>query len=396
MKPAWHYRPESNWINDPNGLVHDNGWYHMFYQYNPHGDEWGNIHWGHARSRDLLRWETLTVALAPDAARGELHCFSGGCCKDEAGRPHFFYTSIGAAEDGRDCTHGAQQWYAEPADDSLTTLVQTAENGLTDEIHGGMHVRDWRDPCVIRHEGQYLMILGGCVEERGCVLLYTSQDMRRWTYRHMLARSETADGIPWECPNLVPLDGRFLLIYSPCAEVRGKIGALDADLRFHEESEEVIDPAARSGFYAPQAFRDEAGSTILIGWMPECDNVPHKGWSGVMSLPRLLSLNEDGLCAMPVPGAENLPGVQRLQVTELPFSQRYGTEDEFFAITLGADGTLTLDRSRSSLADGPDKHPISRSVPVKDVNDVFIAVDGSAVEVMVNGKWLSGRVYPTK
>jgi len=81
MKPAWHYRPEANWINDPNGLVHHNGWYHMFYQYNPHGDQWGDIHWGHTRSRDLLTWETLPIALTPAAAKGELHCFSGGCCK---------------------------------------------------------------------------------------------------------------------------------------------------------------------------------------------------------------------------------------------------------------------------------------------------------------------------
>ncbi len=70
MKPAWHYRPEKNWINDPNGLVHYKGWYHMFYQYNPHGDEWDDIHWGHARSRDLLTWETLPIALTPDADKG--------------------------------------------------------------------------------------------------------------------------------------------------------------------------------------------------------------------------------------------------------------------------------------------------------------------------------------
>ena len=72
MKPAWHYRPERNWINDPNGLVQLNGWYHLFYQYNPHGDQWGDIHWSHARSRDLLHWETMPIAMTPDAARGEL------------------------------------------------------------------------------------------------------------------------------------------------------------------------------------------------------------------------------------------------------------------------------------------------------------------------------------
>lgn len=400
MKPAWHYRPESKWINDPNGLVHYGGWYHMFYQYNPHGDQWGDIHWGHARSRDLLHWETLPIALTPDKAKGELHCFSGGCCKDEAGKPHFFYTSIGAEEKGRSAYDGAQQWYAEPADDDLMTLIQTEENALTDATHRGeLHVTDWRDPCVIRHGGRYLLVLGGCVDGRGCVLLYTSPDMRHWTYRHILAQSDVADGIPWECPNLIPVESKFVLIYSPCAEVHAKVGTLDDDLCFHEEWEEIVDPSARNGFYAPQVFTDEQGRAILIGWMPECDNVAHKGWSGVMSLPRILHITADGLCAEPVSGAENMPGVLQLTVAREELPQTWTLHDngaEHTALTLAADGTLTLDRSQSTLAEGPDKHPIIRSVPVKDVNEVFIAVDQSAVEVMVNGKWLSGRIYPTK
>ena len=400
MKPAWHYRPERNWINDPNGLVQLNGWYHLFYQYNPHGDQWGDIHWGHARSRDLLHWETMPIAMTPDAARGELHCFSGGCCKDAQGKPHFFYTSIGAEADGRDCTHGAQQWFAEPSDEDLTRLIQTEEGALTDDVHGGMHVRDWRDPCVIRHGGQYLMVLGGCVEERGCILLYTSPDMRKWTYRHILAQSDAADGKPWECPNLFHTDGKFGLIYSPCAEVHVKIGTLDGELRFHEECDEILDPAAWNGFYAPQTFTDEQGRVILIAWMPECDNV-RKSWAGVMSLPRILHITEEGLHSEPVPGAESLPGVQRFQVRReaLPAEwtlHRSPDGTEYTTLSLGTDGTLLLSRLHSSLSEGPSKQPIVRTVPLRDVNDVFIAVDGSAVEVLVNGKSLSGRIYPTK
>lgn len=312
--------------------------------------------------------------------------------------PHFFYSSIGADEDGRDCTHGAQQWYAEPADDDLLTLTQTDENAMLDSIHPGFHVRDWRDPCVIRHAGQYLMVLGGCVDERGCVLLYTSNDMRHWTYRHILAQAEAADGIPWECPNFFKVDGRFGLIYSPCGAVHVKTGTLDDDLIFHEELDEILEPE-RNGFYAPQVFTDEEGRVIVIGWMPEADNVPHKGWSGVLSLPRILHITADGLCMEPIPGAESMPGVQRLSILResLPCTWTlHDNGEERTLLTLSADGLLTLDRSRSTLAATPDKHPITRSVPVKDVNDVFIAVDNSAVEVMVNGKWLTARIYPTK
>ena len=243
------------------------------------------------------------------------------------------------------------------------------------------------------------MVLGGCVAERGCILLYTSPDMKNWTYRHILAQSEAADGKPWECPNIFIADGKVGLIYSPCAEVHVKTGTLDDDLRFHEERDEVLDPAAWNGFYAPQVFTDEAGRVIMIGWMPECDNVPHKGWAGVMSLPRILHITADGLCAEPVSGTEALPGVNRRSVPReaLPCTWTlHDNGEECTLLTLTPDGTLTLDRSASSLAEGPDKRPITRTVPVKDMNDVFIAVDGSAVEVLVTGKSLSGRIYPTK
>ena len=399
MKPAWHYRPEANWINDPNGVVHHDGWYHLYYQYNPHSDRWGDIHWGHARSRDLLTWKTLPVALCPQHERKELHCFSGGCCKDENGLPHFFYTSVGDAADGLDARTGAYQRLALPADDGLTRLVQDEDFALTNAVHGDMTVLEWRDPCVVRYGNQYLMVLGGLAEGRGCVLLYTSPDLRTWTYRHILAQSAAADGVTWECPNIFFLDGKCCLIYSPCAAVRVKIGTLDEDLRFHEEREEILDPAAWNGFYAPQVLRDELGRTILFGWMPESDNVPHKGWSGVMALPRVLTLNADGLNAQPVPGAEALPGVTRCEVPREALPHTWTLHDnggESTTLTLTPEGMLLLDRSRSTLAESPNKQPIVRAVPVKDMNEVFIAVDGSAVEAMVNGKWLSGRIYPTK
>jgi beta-fructofuranosidase len=104
-RPQFHFRPAAGWLNDPNGPLFWRGWYHVFYQHNPFGETWGNIHWGHARSRDLVRWEHLPIALAPLADRGERHCFSG--CAAIAGndRPVLLYTSIGRASpnNGRRC-----------------------------------------------------------------------------------------------------------------------------------------------------------------------------------------------------------------------------------------------------------------------------------------------------
>ena len=400
-RPRWHYRPEKNWINDPNGFVFCGGWAHLFYQYNPNGDRWGDIHWGHARSRDLLTWETLPAALAPQRDRKERHCYSGSCCVDAKGRPHFFYTSVGDACDGLDARKGAYQRLALPADGDLTALVQDDGFALTQEVHRGMTVLEWRDPYVIRHKDGYLMVLGGVAEGRGCALLYTSPDLRTWTYRHILARSGQADGVSWECPNLFFLDGKCVLVYCPCSAVRVKTGTLGEDLIFHEEKDEVLDPGAWDGFYAPQAAKDASGRTVMIGWMPECDGREHKGWSGVMSLPRMLSLDEDGVRADPVPGAENLPGVKRMTVgrEQLPYSwtvHRSPDGDEETVLTLQKDGTLILDRSRSTRLPSASRSEIRRQVPVRQKNEVFIAVDVSAVEAMVNGRWLSGRIYPIK
>lgn len=397
MRPEWHFRPEKNWINDPNGLVYYKGTYHLFYQYNPHGDQWGDIHWGHAKSKDLLHWEEMPVALAPQHEKDELHCFSGGCCKDRYGNPYFFYTSVGDAAKGLGAHIGAYQRMALPVDDDLTRLVQVDDFAIANEIHGEMRVLEWRDPCVVWYKGQYLMVLGGLADNRGCVLLYTSPDLKNWTYRHILVQSDTANGATWECPNIFFLGGKCCLFYSPCAAVQIKIGELDEDLRFHEEREEILEPAG--GFYAPQVMADEFGRTILFGWMSECDNVSHKGWAGVISLPRLLSLNEDGLNAQPAPGLEAFNGVKRYTVSreELPHTWTlHDNGEEFTTLTLTRDGMLNLDRTHSSLSPTVNRNPICRSVPVKDMNDVFIAVDGSVVEAMVNGKWLSGRIYPTK
>ena len=432
MRPKLHYRPEKNWINDPNGLCQIGGWYHLFYQYNPHGTAWGDMHWGHARSRDLYRWEDLPIALTPDEGRGEIHCFSGSCCRDAGGRPHFFYTSIGREADGRDCVNGARQWMAEPSDAALTRLVQTDAHELTDAIHGGMHVSDWRDPCVVRYRGQYVMVLGGCAKGRGCVLLYTSPDMRAWTYRHILLASEEADGVPWECPNLlITDDDRTIVFWSPCAQVRYAVGRLDEEMHFVTERTGLLDPAGRQGYYAPQAFRDEQGRLILMGWMPECDGdaaAEQRGWSGVMALPRELSIRSGDLYAAPVPGWEACTEVpETLKPTRDAGGDRVTARtqagqhyilrmncrtanapavitllaspdgEEKTLLTLTPDGMLSLDRSASTLSDAPETTPISREVCLTDgCAEAFLCVDGTTVEVMVNGRWLSGRVYPQR
>src|SRR5947209_9707348 len=86
-RPVYHFRAPAQWINDPNGPIQYKGVYHVFYQHNPYGDDWGNMHWGHARSKDLIHWEHLPIALGPSKDKGEDHVFSGCCTLNGDGRP---------------------------------------------------------------------------------------------------------------------------------------------------------------------------------------------------------------------------------------------------------------------------------------------------------------------
>jgi hypothetical protein len=118
-------------MNDPNGPLWFNGWYHIFYRHKPFGDTWADMHWGHARSRDLVNWEHLPIALAPANELGETHCFSG-CAVLNNGVPAIVYTSVGGGE--RSAHNGAEQWPAD-SDDNILTWKKKPALALTNAIH---------------------------------------------------------------------------------------------------------------------------------------------------------------------------------------------------------------------------------------------------------------------
>src|SRR5262245_13356864 len=168
LRPAYHLQAPALWMNDPNGPIFFQGRYHMFYQHNPYGTEWGHMHWGHAVSTDLVRWEHLPIAIAPSQDRGEDHCFSG-CTVLNNGTPTIGYTSIGAQTPA---ATNAVQWLATSDDGMRTWHKHPANPVMTLAVHGDLKVKDWRDPFVWKEGDDWLAVLGGHRDGgKGCALI---------------------------------------------------------------------------------------------------------------------------------------------------------------------------------------------------------------------------------
>lgn len=299
-RPRFHFRPPANWMNDPNGPIQFDGWHHIFYQQNPYGDAWENMHWGHARSRDLVTWEHLPIALWPSQALGERHVFSGCATTNAAGQPMIFYTSIGGSE--------PQCWIAVPEDRDLLRWRKHPANPVLTEKTPGIPYFDFRDPFVFRDAGRVFMVHGGNLNRgqggQAVVSLYEAQnpDLTQWSYRGILFTHPDPKVANIECPLFFPLGDRFVLITSPHRSPDWFIGTFDpASGRFTAEREGIVD---QGNFYAPNAFFDEQGRGLLWGWVNGFKS--GKGWNGCLTLPRVLTLVDGRLRQAPAVEVETL------------------------------------------------------------------------------------------
>lgn len=314
MRPRFHFRPPALWMNDPNGPIWHGGWYHMLYQHNPFGDRWSDMHWGHARSRDLVTWEHQPVALLPTEERGEEGVWSGCTAVDDQGRVKILYTSIRRGQPARDY---AEQWVAVAENDDLVTWDRGGRNPVhTPSNNGSEHIREWRDPFVFDHGGHggaRWMVLGGNVEiapgrPRGCVALYRALDgsLERWQYRGPLFVHPDADVENIEMPVFFPLGHGFALIISPPHLREWFVGDFDGQTgQFTPRERGVLNWGAP--FYAPAGLRDARGRWVMWGWVrgwPE-----GRGWSRCLTLPRVVSLSRQGrVQTRPLPELARLRG----------------------------------------------------------------------------------------
>ena len=341
-RPVYHFHPPANWHNDPNGTIFYRGWHHLFYQLNPYGAAWGHMHWGHARSRDLVNWEHLPIALWPSLDKGEEHVFSGGAITGPDGRPRLFYTSIGQRD--------PEQWMATPVDDELIVWDKYPRNPVvTLKNHGSLLVDEWRDPFLFREAGRTYMVCGGNTNSKlgggGAVQLYeaASPDLTEWRHRGVVFQYR--DRAVWniECPNLFKLGSQWVLLISPQNPCEYFVGSLDlVHGKFTPDTHGVLDPGQS---YASNISYDDRGRTLLWLW-GRTDFDPSKGWQCCMTMPRVLSIDADGFLRQnPAPEFETLRGdVRTMPATPLD-PQPLPLAASFAGDCLEIEATFTVEQA---------------------------------------------------
>ncbi|HBA47423.1 MAG TPA: sucrose-6-phosphate hydrolase [Lachnospiraceae bacterium] len=322
-RPMFHLCPRVGWMNDPNGFSFYKGEYHLFYQYYPYDSVWNQMHWGHAVSKDLLHWEYLPAALAPDVSYDKDGCFSGSAMELPDGRQLLMYTGV-VKEPRIDGSFKDIQTQCIAVGDGRD-YEKDSRNPVLDaeDLPEGGSRNDFRDPKVwAAEDGTYRCVVGNCTEDHdGRILLYRSEDGFRWEFVSILAENKGRFGRMWECPDFFRLDGKYVLLTSP-QDMMPKgfeyhngngtlclIGSYDQEKHvFLEERDQAVDYGI--DFYAPQTLLAPDGRRIMIGWMQNWDtsNLRDKkhAWFGQMSLPRELSIENGRLIQKPVRELERL------------------------------------------------------------------------------------------
>ncbi len=195
-RPIYHHTPQYGWMNDANGLVYKDGEYHLYFQYNPYGSKWGNMHWGHSVSRDLVHWEHLKPAIARDTLG---HIFSGSTVVDKYNSAGFGKNAIIAFYTSASDKNGQIQCMAY-SNDNGRTFTKYQGNPILTPFDG---LRDFRDPKVFRYEPAkaWYMIVSADKEMR----FYKSADLKQWEYVSAFGRGYGAQPNQFECPDFFPM-----------------------------------------------------------------------------------------------------------------------------------------------------------------------------------------------
>lgn len=471
-RPAYHFTPRAGWMGDPNGTIFHEGRYHVFYQHNPDGFGfgnptwekmakvpwgpaanprvpkgiwglyWGNIHWGHAVSEDLVHWEHWPIAISPfPGGCDEGGCFSGATVVN-GDVPTIIYSSITRIPAAGIRTLRAQS--IATSSDGMRTWTKHPGNPVLAEVpdhSGSMHA--WHDPHVWKEHDTWFMALGcGFQNIAGMILLYRSPDLLQWEYMHPLLVSTDAEkqGDRWLVPDFFPMGDKHVLLYfasTPDGDIfTGYAVGAYVDHCLIPEVEGVLGPRPAPSAMATRTLLDDRGRRIAFCQLGEERGAEAKrkaGCTGALSLPWELKLASDltlevapveEVCSAGEPHwsanrvklthdepfrPDGLAGdaleivaevdVGRAEEVRLKVLACADGEEETAVVFSARDGRLSLVRSRSSLSREACGKTVDDTLRLGDKEPLrlHVFVDRTIVEVFANGRGcVFGRIAPSR
>ena len=416
LRAKFHFQPEKNWMNDPNGPCVVDGKLHMFYQHNPFGAVWGNMTWGHAVAEDLVKWKHLPLALHPDMPYDKGGVFSG-CCVMKDGKPHILYTGV------------QPEVQCLAIGDEKAEHFEKYENNPIIVREEGEELNGFRDPFAWSEEGMtYIVIGSGEKGKRGFAFVYRSADLKQWERVGELCSKEDAAEDMWECPNLIHFeDGTATLLVS-LMKAQG-VFAMDGKYHDHKLDAGAMRPFdLGDSYYAPNTVTLPDGRIVNFGWMKETvQGRDAAGWQGMLTLPREIIKYGDGTVGVrPVKEVVYLHGDKLMSKKD--FTLRSGENalkgvnsrncEILLEFEAGSQGELFLELNKSpkgeekcvitydGIADaiyvdntkcGGTKSRLGGYVAGRGNTKLRVFLDGSALEIYVNDReTLTTRVYPTR
>ncbi|MBO4111790.1 glycoside hydrolase family 32 protein [Streptococcus suis] len=410
FRPERHFVPEIGWINDPNGFVYFKGEYHLFYQFNPYESVWGPMHWGHAKSKDLVNWEHLPVALAPDKDYDKDGCFSGSAIVKED-TLWLMYTGNIVKEDGsvrqvQNMAYSIDGIHFE----KLAQNPVATEELLPEEVIAN----DFRDPKIFEKDGRYYSVVATKHKDGvGCIVLLGSDDLLDWQFESIFLKGQAHQGHVWECPDYFEVDGQEYLIVSPMryqkedndfVNINSNIfvtGHVDWDKKvFVADSFKEIDHG--HDFYAAQTTQGPEGERVMIAWMHTwgrplvTNDLGHK-WYGQMTLPRLLKQGENGLRqVLPASILNSFDDMEIGQVIQGPsklslklddsLDLKLGTDQDYLQFGYDrAKQEVYIDRSSLKIQQAGEEEwsTVRRAVTVQ-ATELEVLVDTNCLEIFIN------------
>ena len=448
-RPQFHFTPEEKWMNDPNGLVYNNGNYHLFYQYYPDSTVWGPMHWGHAISKDLVKWEHKPVALFPDE-NGLI--FSGSAVMDK-NNTSGFGTEDKTAMVAIFTYHDMEGEKAGRKDFQTQGIAYSLDDGDSwtkyegNPVIGNDGIKDFRDPKVFWNEKKQnwtmLLVAGDHLQ------IWSSSNLKEWKKVSEFGKDKGAHGGVWECPDLFPLkiegsdEEKWVLLISinPGAPNGGSgtqyfIGDFDGTTFTTDQTENKWIDLGRDDYAGVTYNNAPNDERIFIGWMSNWDyarETPTEKWRSAMTIPRKLTLrkigdeitlvnypvtNFDKYVALAYPESELDIQVDRKRIIPLKYSNQSQIKftlnkpnvELYFSNEIGDSLNIQIDRDKkvmqfdrmkSGKTDFSEKFaPSIQQIEIPNLPDdpieIRMLLDHSSIEVFINGGQyvMTDQIFP--